>query len=44
MYVAEREEGRLKNELIRINLEKDELKDRKNSFEVKTKDTGQLHF
>lgn len=37
--VAEREEGRLKNDLIRLNLEKGELKDRKNTYEVRAQET-----
>jgi hypothetical protein len=32
---ADREEGRLKNDLVRLNQEKDELKERKSAYEVR---------
>ena len=34
LNLAEREEGRLKMEIKRLNQEKDELKERRNNFEV----------
>lgn len=34
--LAEREEGRLNNELRRLNFEQDELKDKRNTYEVRT--------
>lgn len=33
--LAEREEGRLTNELRRLNLEQDDLKDKRNTYEVR---------
>ena len=33
MYIAEREQGRIKNEMSRLTLQQEDIKDRMNSYE-----------
>lgn len=42
--IAEREEGRLQQEVLRLQKEIDELKERKNVYEVKALSNSLAHF